>query len=41
METVVSMLSYGALERSSNPDIESIVESCVSQNQEQMLAMWV
>ena len=31
-ETVVSMLSHGALERSNNHYIESILESCVSKN---------
>ena len=35
------MLFYGALERSNNPHIESIVKPCVSQNQKQILAMWV
>ena len=29
----MSMLSYGALERSNNSHIESIVKPCVSQNQ--------
>ena len=33
-KTVVSMLSCGALERSNNPNIESIVEPCVFKNQE-------
>ena len=33
------MLSCGALERSKNSYIESIVESCVSKNQEEILAM--
>ena len=33
LETVVSMLSCGALERSSNAYIESIAEPCVSKNQ--------
>ena len=32
-ETVVSMLSCGALERSNNPYIESTVEPCVPKNQ--------
>ena len=35
------MLFYDAFERSSNPHIASIVEPCVSQNQKQILAMWV
>ena len=35
------MLSYGALERSNNPHIEAILEPCVSQNQKQILIMWV
>ena len=35
------MVSYGALERSNNPHIESIGEPCVFQNQKQILAMWV
>ena len=33
LETVASVLSCGALERSNNPYIESIVEPCVSKNQ--------
>ena len=41
METVASVLSYGALEESDNPHIESIVELCVSENQKQILAIWV
>ena len=40
LETIVSMLFCGALERSNNPYKESIVASCVSQNQEKILAMW-
>ena len=32
LETVASMLHFGALERSSNLYIESVVEPCVSQN---------
>ena len=40
-ETVVSMLSYAALERSNNPYIESVVEPCFSKNQKGILAMWV
>ena len=35
------MLSCGALERSSNSYIESIVEPCVSKNQKEIFAMWV
>ena len=35
------MLSCGALERSNNPHIESIMEPCVSKNQEGIFAMWV
>ena len=35
------MLSEGALERSNNPYIESIVELCVSKNQKEVFAMWV
>ena len=35
------MLSCGALERSNNPYIESIVEPCVSKNRKEILAMWV
>ena len=35
------MLSYGALEKSNNPHIESIVEPCISKNQKQIFAMWV
>ena len=40
-ETVVSMLSCGALERSNNPYIESTVESCVSKDQKEIFAKWV
>ena len=40
-ETAVSMLSCGALERSNNSYIESIVEPCVSKNQKGIFAMWV
>ena len=36
---VVSMLSFGALERSNNPYIESIVEPCVSKNQKEIFVM--
>ena len=35
------MLSGGALERSKNPYIEQVVEPCVPQNQEEILAMWI
>ena len=41
IETVVFILSYGALERSNNPHIESIVSPCVYQNKKQVLTMWV
>ena len=41
LKTVVSIPSSGALERSDNPYIESIVESCVSKNQKEILARWV
>ena len=34
------MLSRGALERSNNPYTESIVESCVLKNQNEIFAMW-
>ena len=40
-ETVESMLSCGALERSNNPHIESIVKSGVSKNENGIFAMWV
>ena len=35
------MLYCGALERSNNPFIESIVEPCVFKNQKKIFAMWV
>ena len=35
------MLSCGALVRSNNQQIESIVDSCISKNQKEILAMWV
>ena len=35
------MLSGGALERGSNPYIESIVEPCVHKNQKEIFAMRV
>ena len=41
METAVYVLSCGALERSKNPCIESIVEACVSQNHKDILTMEV
>ena len=40
-ETVESMLSCSALERSYNLHIESIVKPCVSKNQKGTFAMWV
>ena len=39
METAVYVLSCGALERSKNPCIESIVEACVSQNHKDILSV--
>ena len=39
LKTVVSMLPCGALERSNNPYIESIVEPCVSKNQKEIFVM--
>ena len=39
MKTAVHVLSCGALERSKNPCIESIVEACVSQNHKDILTM--
>ena len=35
------MLSSGALERSNNPYIESIVGPCFSKNQKDIFAEWV
>ena len=35
------MLSCGALEKSNNPYIESIVKLCVSKNEKGIFAMWV
>ena len=35
------MLPCGALVRSNNQQIESIVDSCISKNQKEILAMWV
>ena len=40
-KAVVSMLSSGALERSNNPYIESIVGPCFSKNQKDIFAEWV
>ena len=40
-KTVVSMVSFGALERSNNPYIESIVEPCVSKHRKEIFAVWV
>ena len=39
LETVISLLSCGALERSNNLHIESIVEPCISTNQKDILPM--
>ena len=39
LQTVVSMLSGGALDKSNNPYIESIVETYVSQNQKEILVI--
>ena len=41
LKTVISMLSFGALERSNNSYIKTIVELCVSKNQKEMITMWV
>ena len=41
LETVISMLSCRALEISYNPNIERIMEPCISQNQKEILSMWV
>lgn len=41
LEIVVSMLSCGGLERNNNPYIESIMEPFISQNQKEILSMWV
>ena len=38
---VVSMLSWSAIEKSSSPYIESIVEPCVSKNQKEIFAICV
>ena len=39
MKTVVSVLFCGALDRSNNPYMESIVEPCVSKNQKETFAL--
>ena len=41
LETVVYMLISGALERSNNPYIESILESFAPKNLKEILTMWV
>ena len=41
LETVVYMLFCGALERSNNPYIESILESFAPKNLKEILTMWV
>ena len=41
LEAVVPMLSCGALERSNNPYIKSIVEPSVFKNQKEILGMWI
>ena len=41
LQTVASMVSSGAFERSDNSYKESIVEPCASKNQKEILAMWV
>ena len=41
LEAVVPMLSCGALERSNNPYIKSIVEPSVLKNQKEILGMWI
>ena len=41
LKMVVSMISCGALERSNNPYIETIVEPYVSKNQKEIFVMWV
>ena len=40
-ETVVSMLSCGALERSNNPYMEKNLEPCVFKNLKGIFAIWV
>ena len=35
------MLSYGPLDRISNPFLKSIVKPCIFKNQEKILAKWV
>ena len=41
LNAVLSMLSCGAFDGSSNPYIESIVEPCISKNQKEIFAMRV
>ena len=41
LKLAVSMLSCGSFERSNSPYIESIVEPCVSKNQNKIFQMWV
>ena len=41
LETVVYMPICGALERSNNPYIESILESFATKNLKEILTMWV
>ena len=41
LQTVASMVSSGAFERSDNSYKESIVEPCASKNQKEILAVWV
>ena len=41
LKKVVSILSCGALERSNNPYIGSIVGPCFSKNQKEIFAVWV
>ena len=41
LKTVVFVLSCGALDRSNNPYIESIVGPCFSKNRKEIFAVWV
>ena len=41
LKTVISILFFGALERSNNSYIKPIVELYVSKNQKEILTMWV
>ena len=41
LEKLLYLLSCGALERSHNPYIESVVEPSVYKNQKGIFAMWV